>query len=121
MNKIILSIALISVVFISQAQVVKLAGPRVGATIVTAGSAADFIVSGRRMPIWICSVTLMATWFGGGTVMGACLNGRSDNVIKYHERTWSLSGAEPRMCQHEADLLTYPFALPENTAWGRNS
>jgi SSS family transporter len=34
-------------------------------------SAADFIVSGRRMPIWICSVTLMATWFGGGTMMGA--------------------------------------------------
>ena len=36
-----------------------------------AGSAADFIVSGRSMPIWICSVTLMATWFGGGTMMGA--------------------------------------------------
>ena len=36
-----------------------------------ADSAADFIVSGRRMPIWICSVTLMATWFGGGTMMGA--------------------------------------------------
>ena len=34
-------------------------------------SAADFIVSGRRMPLWICSVTLMATWFGGGTMMGA--------------------------------------------------
>jgi len=36
-----------------------------------ARSATDFIVSGRRMPIWICSVTLMATWFGGGTMMGA--------------------------------------------------
>ena len=34
-------------------------------------STADFIVSGRRMPLWICSVTLMATWFGGGTMMGA--------------------------------------------------
>ncbi len=36
-----------------------------------AGTAADFIVAGRRMPIWICSVTIMATWFGGGTMMGA--------------------------------------------------
>ena len=36
-----------------------------------AHSTADFIVSGRRMPIWICSFTLMATWFGGGTMMGA--------------------------------------------------
>jgi len=36
-----------------------------------AKSTADFIVSGRRMPIWICSFTLMATWFGGGTMMGA--------------------------------------------------
>lgn len=36
-----------------------------------AGTAADFIVAGRRMPIWICSVTIIATWFGGGTMMGA--------------------------------------------------
>jgi len=33
-------------------------------------SATDFIVAGRRMPIWICSATLIATWFGGGTMMG---------------------------------------------------
>ena len=36
-----------------------------------AGSATNFIVAGRRMPIWICSATLVATWFGGGTMMGA--------------------------------------------------
>lgn len=36
-----------------------------------AGSAANFIVAGRRMPIWICSATIVATWFGGGTMMGA--------------------------------------------------
>ena len=34
-------------------------------------SASDFIVAGRRMPIWICSATIVATWFGGGTMMGA--------------------------------------------------
>ena len=36
-----------------------------------ASSAANFIVAGRRMPIWICSATIVATWFGGGTMMGA--------------------------------------------------
>lgn len=35
-----------------------------------ATSAANFIVAGRRMPIWICGATIMATWFGGGTMMG---------------------------------------------------
>ena len=35
------------------------------------GSTENFIVAGRRMPIWICTATIMATWFGGGTMMGA--------------------------------------------------
>ncbi len=35
-----------------------------------ANTATNFIVAGRRMPIWICSATIMATWFGGGTMMG---------------------------------------------------
>ena len=35
-----------------------------------ADSAANFIVAGRRMPFWICGATIMATWFGGGTMMG---------------------------------------------------
>ncbi len=35
-----------------------------------ANSTANFIVAGRRMPVWICSATIMATWFGGGTMMG---------------------------------------------------
>ncbi|MBT5148046.1 MAG: hypothetical protein HOM41_05745 [Flavobacteriales bacterium] len=67
MNKIIFSIALISVVFISQAQVVKLAGPRVGATIVTAGSAADFIQNDLMMPGddgWGNSSTALITQYG---------------------------------------------------------
>ena len=46
MNKIILTIALIFVASISQAQVVKLSGPRIGATVVTAGSATDIIQNG---------------------------------------------------------------------------
>ena len=35
------------------------------------GSSENFIVAGRRMPLWIASATLVATWFGGGTIMGA--------------------------------------------------
>ena len=35
------------------------------------GSTTNFIVAGRRMPIWIGSATIIATWFGGGTMMGA--------------------------------------------------
>ena len=36
-----------------------------------ADSTENFIVAGRRMPIWIGSATIVATWFGGGTMMGA--------------------------------------------------
>jgi len=32
---------------------------------------ADFVVAGRKMPLWLCSVTIFATWFGSGTMMGA--------------------------------------------------
>jgi Na+/proline symporter len=31
----------------------------------------NFIVAGRSMPIWLASATLAATWFGGGTIIGA--------------------------------------------------
>ncbi len=36
-----------------------------------ADSPENFIVAGRRMPIWVLSATIIATWFGGGTMMGA--------------------------------------------------
>lgn len=36
-----------------------------------ANSADDFIVAGRKIPMWICTGTLIATWFGGGTMLGA--------------------------------------------------
>lgn len=36
-----------------------------------AGSQEDFIVAGRRLPIWILSATIIATWFGGGTMLGS--------------------------------------------------
>ena len=34
-------------------------------------SVTEFVVAGRGLPIWLCSTTIVATWFGGGTMMGA--------------------------------------------------
>ena len=34
-------------------------------------SGEDFIVAGRRLPLWLSTATLFATWFGGGTCIGA--------------------------------------------------
>lgn len=31
----------------------------------------DFVVAGRRLPLWLCTFTLFATWFGSGTLIGA--------------------------------------------------
>ncbi len=31
----------------------------------------DFLVAGRRLPLWLCTATLSATFFGGGTILGA--------------------------------------------------
>lgn len=36
-----------------------------------ANSTSEFIVAGRKMPVWLCTATLVATWFGGGTMLGA--------------------------------------------------
>ena len=29
------------------------------------GSQEDFLVAGRRLPVWILTATIIATWFGG--------------------------------------------------------
>ena len=34
-------------------------------------NATDFVVAGRRLGIGLCTFTLFATWFGGGTLIGA--------------------------------------------------
>jgi len=34
-------------------------------------NSSDFIVAGRRLPLWICVFTVFATWFGSGTLIGA--------------------------------------------------
>ncbi|MEE2876663.1 MAG: sodium:solute symporter family protein [Candidatus Neomarinimicrobiota bacterium] len=32
--------------------------------------AGDFLVAGRRLSLWLCTATLMATWMGGGAILG---------------------------------------------------
>ena len=34
-------------------------------------SLTDFVVAGRNMPLWLCSVSIFATWFGSAIMMGA--------------------------------------------------
>lgn len=35
----------------------------------------DFLVAGRKLPLYICVATIIATWFGGGTMLGAAGTG----------------------------------------------
>jgi SSS family transporter len=44
-------------------------------------TAADFIVAGRRMPMFLCTATIIATWFGGGTMMGASGSAYDDGLL----------------------------------------
>jgi high affinity choline transporter 7 len=37
---------------------------------VQAGTAADLIVAGRQMPVWIAALTMTATWVDGGYLLG---------------------------------------------------
>ncbi len=34
-------------------------------------SSTDFMIAGRRLPLWLCSTSIFATWFGSGIMMGA--------------------------------------------------
>ena len=51
-----------------------------------ARTAEEYIVAGRRMPIWLCTATLFATWFGGCTALGGA-------GTAYVEGIWSTQDA----------------------------
>ena len=34
------------------------------------GSAADFMIAGRGMPLWVATLTMTATWVDGGYLLG---------------------------------------------------
>jgi len=31
----------------------------------------QFVVAGRGLPVWLCSTTIVATWYGGGSLLGS--------------------------------------------------
>ncbi len=41
----------------------------------------DFLVAGRRLPLWMATATLLATWFGAGSSMGVAATVYSDGII----------------------------------------
>lgn len=42
---------------------------------------AEFVVAGRGMPVWLCSTTIVATWFGGGTMIGVSGSAYADGLL----------------------------------------
>ena len=40
----------------------------------------DFLVAGRRLPLWMATATLLATWFGAGSSMGVAATVYKDGV-----------------------------------------
>ena len=41
----------------------------------------DFLVAGRRLPLWMATATLLATWFGAGSSMGVAATVYSDGIV----------------------------------------
>ena len=44
-------------------------------------SAAEFIVAGRSMPLWLLTTTIIATWFGGGMMIGGAGAAYDDGLL----------------------------------------
>ena len=44
-------------------------------------TATEFIVAGRNMPMFLCTATIIATWFGGGTMMGVSGSAYDDGLL----------------------------------------
>ena len=40
----------------------------------------DYLVAGRRLPLWMSTATLLATWFGAGSSMGVAAMTYSDGI-----------------------------------------
>ena len=51
-------------------------------------SVSDFMVAGRSLPIWLCSMTVMATWFGGAMMLGGAGAAYDDGMMGVIEDPW---------------------------------
>lgn len=44
-------------------------------------SVSEFMVAGRSLPLWLCTTTIIATWFGGGMMIGGAGAAYDDGII----------------------------------------
>ena len=51
-------------------------------------SVTDFIVAGRGMPLWLCSMTVIATWFGGAMMLGGAGAAYDEGMLGVIEDPW---------------------------------
>jgi SSS family transporter len=51
-------------------------------------SVADFMVAGRSMPLWLCSMTVIATWFGGAMMLGGAGAAYDEGMLGVIEDPW---------------------------------
>lgn len=42
---------------------------------------AEFAVAGRTLPLWLCTATIIATWFGGGVMIGVAGSAYDDGML----------------------------------------
>ena len=72
-----------------------------GQVVITDGGWNVFTPSGLNPWCWWGVVTEAEE---DGTIQGACLNGRTDNLIEWPYSYWGVSPAEPELSEHEADV-----------------
>ncbi len=48
----------------------------------------EFMVAGRGLPVWLCSVTVVATWFGGSVMLGGAGAAYDDGMMGVIEDPW---------------------------------
>ena len=48
----------------------------------------EFMVAGRGMPVWLCSMTVMATWFGGAMMLGGAGAAYDDGMLGVIADPW---------------------------------
>jgi SSS family solute:Na+ symporter len=53
-----------------------------------AHTVSDFMVAGRGLPLMICTMTVIATWFGGSTIMGGAGAAYDDGMLGVIEDPW---------------------------------
>ena len=51
-------------------------------------SITEFMIAGRGMPIWLCSMTIIATWFGGAIMLGGAGAAYDEGMMGVIEDPW---------------------------------